>query len=95
MPLLAELENTMEVEVNTKSDARSQTQIHTITRYIWKENVKHDFIDCSNDNVSLLYIYGAQFCLQNSSVEEAVNILYCMIRRAGRKWNTEVKFIKG
>jgi hypothetical protein len=75
----------MEGEVNTKSDARSQTQTQRITRYIWKENVKQDFIDCLNYNASSLYIYDVQVCLQNSSVEEAINILYCMIRRAGRK----------
>jgi hypothetical protein len=63
----------MQGEVNTKSDARSQTQIHRVTRYIWKENVKQDFIDCLNDSVSSLYTYDAQFCPQNSSVKEAVN----------------------
>jgi hypothetical protein len=85
MPLLVESENIMEGEVNTKSCARSHTQTRRITGYVWKENAKQDFIDCLNDNVSSLYIYGVQFCLQNSNVEEAVNILCCMIRRTGRK----------
>jgi hypothetical protein len=34
----------MEEEVNTKSDARSQTETHRITRYIWKKNVKQSRI---------------------------------------------------
>jgi hypothetical protein len=69
MSLLAELENIMEGEVNTKSDAKSQTQTRNNKIYQCK----------------LIFIYGVQFCLQNSSVEETVTILYCMIRRAGRK----------
>jgi hypothetical protein len=36
MPFLIKLENIMEREVNTKSDAGLQTQTHRITRYIWK-----------------------------------------------------------
>jgi hypothetical protein len=84
----------MEGEVNTKAYARLQTQTNRITRYTWKEKVKKSFIDCLNDNVSSLYIYGVQFCLQNSSVEEAVNILYCMIRRAGGKMEHRGKVYK-
>jgi hypothetical protein len=94
MSLLVELENIMEEEAKTKSDARSQTQTHRTTRYIWKENVKQDFIDCLNDNVSSLYVYGVQYCLQNSNVEEAVNILYCMIGRTGRKMEHRGKVYK-
>jgi hypothetical protein len=90
-PLLVELENIMEGEVNTKAYAKLQTQTH---RYVWKEKVKQDFMDCLNDNVSSLYIYGVQFCLQNSSGEEAVNTLNCMIRSAGREMEHRGKVYK-
>jgi hypothetical protein len=68
-------------EESTENQMPDHRPRHRVTSYKWKENVKQDFIDCLNANVSLLYGYGIQFCLENSRVEERV--LYPVVSRAG------------
>jgi hypothetical protein len=83
MPLTVTIRSILDFEDSRDLTVVGQTQ--RLSRYKWRESLKLDFMDTLNDNSSVLCIHGIQSVLQRDEVNNVVNIVYFMVKRAGAK----------
>jgi hypothetical protein len=83
MPLTATIRRILDLEESRDLTVVGHTQ--RFCRYKWRESLKLDFMDTFNDNISVLCIYGIQSSLQRDVVNNIVDILSVMVKRAGAK----------
>jgi hypothetical protein len=83
MPLTITIRNILHLEESRDLTVVAQTQ--KLSTYKWRESLKLDFMDTLNDNSTVLCIHAIQSLLQRDEVNNVVNILYFMVKRAGAK----------
>jgi hypothetical protein len=92
MPLLIELDNITQGQINRVSHTQSQD----LTRYKWNEKYGSVFYKRLDDSVGNIFWWGIQDSFANGKVEEAVNMLYGVIKRVGREMVTKIRqYIEG
>jgi hypothetical protein len=62
-----------------------ETQANIIAKYKRRENLEQGFMNSSDDNESLLCVYGVQSSLQRSNIVEAVSTLYFTVTRVAKE----------
>jgi hypothetical protein len=82
MPLAVVLRNMEEDEVIVEPSDMMQT--YRLNRYKWNERLKSKFMTILNNDGGLICMYGIELLLQKEEINNAVNILYHMLKGANR-----------